>query len=34
MSDGYLLGDGILMGDAAVGAMSAMIGGDETPSMK
>ncbi|HEU4595805.1 MAG TPA: S8 family serine peptidase [Pyrinomonadaceae bacterium] len=34
MSDGMVLGDGILMSDAAVGAMSAMIGGDETPAMK
>ena len=33
-SDGQVIGDGILMGDAALEAMSAQVGGDDTPSMR
>jgi hypothetical protein len=33
MSDGQVLGDGIMMSDSALEAMSAQLG-DDTPSMK
>jgi subtilisin family serine protease len=34
MGDGVVVGDGVVMGDSVVQAMSAMIGGDNTPGMR
>jgi subtilisin family serine protease len=34
MSDGFMMSDGIMLADSALEAMSAQVGGDNTPSMR